>query len=81
MSAIPNWAKVYDKTYADALKRGVETDKSKYFKDGQSSHATYQWDLVFNDGDLFKAGRYGQGIYVSPETDTVVVWFSSVYIN
>jgi len=75
------WAKVYDKTYADALKRGVETDKSKYFKDGQSSHATYQWDLVFNDGDLFKAGRYGQGIYVSPETDTVVVWFSSVYMN
>ena len=75
------WAKVYDKTYADALKRGVETDKSKYFKDGQSSHATYQWDLVFNDGDLFKAGRYGQGIYVSPETDTAVVWFSSVYMN
>jgi CubicO group peptidase (beta-lactamase class C family) len=75
------WEKVYDKTYADALKRGVETDKSKYFKDGQSSHATYQWDLVFNDGDMFKAGRYGQGIYVSPETDTVVVWFSSVYMN
>jgi CubicO group peptidase (beta-lactamase class C family) len=75
------WAKVYDKTYADALKRGVETDKSKYFKDGQSSHATYQWDLVFNDGDMFKAGRYGQGIYVSPETDTLVVWFSSVYMN
>ena len=59
----------------------METDKSKYFKDGQSSHATYQWDLVFNDGDLFKAGRYGQGIYVSPETDTAVVWFSSVYMN
>lgn len=75
------WTKVYDTKYADALKHGVETDKSKYFKDSQSSHATYQWDLVFNDGDLFKAGRYGQGIYVSPETDTAVVWFSSVYLN
>lgn len=74
------WEKVYDTTYTDALKRGVETDKSKYFKDGQS-HATYQWDLVFDDGDLFKAGRYGQGIYVSPETNTVVVYFSSVYMN
>lgn len=74
------WEKVYDTTYADALKRGVETDKSKYFKNGQS-HATYQWDLVFDDGDLFKAGRYGQGIYVSPETNTVVVYFSSVYMN
>jgi CubicO group peptidase (beta-lactamase class C family) len=72
--------KVYDTTYASALKRGVETDKSKYFKNGQS-HATYQWDLVFDDGDLFKAGRYGQGIYVSPETDTVVVFFASVYQN
>lgn len=72
--------KVYDTTYAPALKRGVETDKSKYFKNGQS-HATYQWDLVFTDGDMFKAGRYGQGIYVSPETNTVVVFFSSVYQN
>ncbi|TNJ43502.1 serine hydrolase [Tamlana fucoidanivorans] len=72
--------KVYETTYADALKKGVETDKSKYFKDGQS-HATYQWDMVFDDGDLYKAGRYGQGIYVSPETNTVVVFFSSVYLN
>jgi CubicO group peptidase (beta-lactamase class C family) len=72
--------KVYDTTYAPALKRGVETDKSKYFKNGPS-HATYQWDLVFDDGDMFKAGRYGQGIYVSPETNTVIVFFSSVYKN
>ena len=74
------WDKVYDTTYADALKRGVETEKAKYFKDGQS-HATYQWDLVFTDGDLYKAGRYGQGIYVSPETNTVVVYFSGVFMN
>ena len=74
------WDKVYDNSLAEALKRGVETDKSKYFKDGQS-HATYQWDLVFTDGDMFKAGRYGQGIYVSPETNTVVVFFSGVFMN
>ncbi len=73
--------KVYDTSYASALKKGVETDKSKYFKHSKTSHATYQWDLVFEDGDLFKAGRYGQGIYVSPATNTVVVFFSSVYQN
>lgn len=72
--------KVNDKTYAQALVNGVETNKSKFFKDGQS-HATYQWDIVFDDGDMYKAGRYGQGIYVSPETNTVVVFFSSVYMN
>jgi len=42
---------------------------------------SYQWDAVFPDGDLLKSGRLGQGIYVSPETDTVVVFFSSAYNN
>jgi hypothetical protein len=42
---------------------------------------SYQWDAVFPDGDLFKSGRLGQGLYVSPETDTVVVLFSSAYKN
>lgn len=43
--------------------------------------ASYHWDAVFEDGDLYKDGRNGQGIYVSPETDTVVAWFSSSYNN
>ena len=41
--------------------------------------ASYQWDAVFADGDLYKSGRTGQCLYVSPETDTVVVWYSSAY--
>lgn len=41
--------------------------------------ASYQWDAVFPDGDLYKSGRTGQCLYVSPETDTVVVWYSSAY--
>lgn len=72
--------KVYDKTYVQALTNGVETSKAHFFKGG-ASHATYQWDIVFDDGDMYKAGRYGQGIYVSPKTNTVVVFFSSVYQN
>ena len=40
---------------------------------------SYQWDAVFSDGDLYKSGRFGQCLYVSPETDTVVVFFSSAY--
>lgn len=43
--------------------------------------ASYQWDAVFCDGDLYKSGRTGQALYVSPETDTVVVWYSSSYEN
>lgn len=40
--------------------------------------ASYQWDAVFMDGDLYKSGRNGQALYISPDTDTVVVWFSTV---
>jgi len=30
------------------------------------SHATYQWDAVMRDGDFFKGGSGGQGLYISP---------------
>jgi CubicO group peptidase (beta-lactamase class C family) len=37
----------------------------------------YQWDIVCPDGDLFKAGAGGQGLYVSPSRDAVVAFFST----
>ena len=42
---------------------------------------SYQWDAIFADGDLYKAGLGGQCLYVSPETDTVVVYFSTTWQN
>jgi CubicO group peptidase (beta-lactamase class C family) len=42
---------------------------------------SYQWDAVFRDGDLYKAGLNGQAIYVSPRTDAAVVYFSTAYRN
>ena len=42
---------------------------------------SYQWDAIFEDGDLYKAGLGGQAIYVSPQTDTVVVYFSTTWQN
>ncbi len=38
---------------------------------------SYQWDAVFADGDLYKSGMNGQGLYVSPSRDNVVVWFAT----
>jgi CubicO group peptidase (beta-lactamase class C family) len=73
--------KVYDNTYSDAYLKGEQGTKNADFFREIPSHASYQWDAVFNDGDMYKAGRYGQGIYVSPETNTVIVFFSSVYEN
>lgn len=37
----------------------------------------YQWDAVFHDGDLYKGGMNGQGLYVSPDNDLVVAWFGN----
>ncbi|WP_158224675.1 serine hydrolase domain-containing protein [Agaribacterium haliotis] len=38
---------------------------------------SYQWDAVFADGDIYKSGMNGQGLYISPARDNVVVWFAT----
>jgi CubicO group peptidase (beta-lactamase class C family) len=38
----------------------------------------WQWDAVWDDGDFFKGGVFGQGLYVSPGRDLVVAWYSTV---
>jgi len=43
---------------------------------GHISNA-YQWDAILPDGDMFKGGVGGQGLYVSPSRDLVAVWFST----
>jgi CubicO group peptidase (beta-lactamase class C family) len=35
----------------------------------------YQWDASFTDGDMYKGGVGGQGLYVSPARDLVMTWF------
>ncbi|WP_413112358.1 serine hydrolase domain-containing protein [Thaumasiovibrio sp. DFM-14] len=39
--------------------------------------AAYQFDAIWEDGDLYKAGLQGQGIYISPEKNMTAVWFSN----
>ncbi len=36
-----------------------------------------QWDRVWEDGDLYKGGARGQGLYVSPARNMVVAWYST----
>ncbi|TLX77078.1 beta-lactamase family protein [Labilibacter sediminis] len=35
-----------------------------------------QWDAIWADGDFFKSGLNTQGIYVSPDKDLVIAYFS-----
>jgi CubicO group peptidase (beta-lactamase class C family) len=46
--------------------------------DGEPArHNTYQWDFVMEDGDFFKGGYGGQGLYISPSRDLVVAFFGT----
>lgn len=37
----------------------------------------FQWDAVFADGNIYKGGVFGQGLYVAPDRDLVIAWHST----
>lgn len=39
--------------------------------------AAWQWDLVWEDGGMYKGGYSGQGLYVDPDRRLVVAWFGT----
>ena len=46
--------------------------------DGEpAQHNSYQWDFVMADGDFYKGGYGGQGLYISPSRDLVVAFFAT----
>ncbi|MBT5218131.1 MAG: beta-lactamase family protein [Woeseia sp.] len=56
----------------------ADGDEEKKRIDGElPRHNTYQWDFVMQDGDFFKGGFGGQGLYVSPSRDLVIAFFGS----
>lgn len=36
-----------------------------------------QWDCIWPDGDIYKGGMMDQGLYVSPDRDLVIAYFST----
>jgi CubicO group peptidase (beta-lactamase class C family) len=40
-------------------------------------HNTYQWDMVMHDGDFYKEGFGGQGLYISPSRKLVIAFFGT----
>lgn len=88
----PSWSKVSnEKIISDAslyrMQKGLNVDKKAYDKGAfgkrmirelgeRPSHNAYQWDFVMDDGDFFKTGLNGQGLYISPSKDLVIACFS-----
>ena len=68
--------KMQNTEHSDMYSKGnVGKFYKEVFPDQKVIANRYQWDAVFQDGDLFKAGIGGQGLYVSPSKDMVVAWF------
>lgn len=41
------------------------------------SRSGWQWDLIWPDGGMYKAGYSGQGLYVDPSRNLVIAWFGT----
>jgi len=69
--------KIHDRTHVAMYDKGWAGEKftTSFYDDAGKISNRYQWDAVLSDGDLYKSGVGGQGVYISPATDTVVAWF------
>ncbi len=41
----------------------------------------YQWDEIYEDGDFYKGGHAGQGLYISPLRDLVIAFYGTYDTN
>ena len=55
----------------------VDSNVPNLLGDNSLSHNTRHWDHVTDDGDFYKSGAYGQGLYISPKNDVVIAFFST----
>lgn len=74
--------------YLDKIqKRGrphlVKAFGAEHYKFDQEivKHNTYQWDKVMEDGDFYKGGFSGQGLYISPSRNLVIAFFGTSDAN
>jgi CubicO group peptidase (beta-lactamase class C family) len=85
----PSWrmvsqTRVVSALYLSTIQRGGRPELFDTGKSGREAiallgerphHHAYQWDLVMEDGDFFKAGYHGQGLWISPTRDLVIAYF------
>lgn len=88
----PSWEKVATERIVSPdmimrIRAGVRTKEfflgayngpvfAKIFDDDTILSNSRQWDLIWPDGDFWKGGMMSQGLYVSPNKDLVIAYFS-----
>lgn len=50
-------------------------EKSWYSED--MKYPGYQWDEIYEDGDFYKGGHAGQGLYISTSRDLVIAFYGT----
>ncbi|NMM48320.1 serine hydrolase domain-containing protein [Marinigracilibium pacificum] len=68
--------KIQDTSHSDMYATAFARKKfAASFPDVEGLANRYQWDVVIPNGDFFKSGVGGQGLFVSPSNDAVAAWF------
>jgi prepilin-type processing-associated H-X9-DG protein len=63
--------------FRNFLRRGEQVGDYRGLSGEMPRHNTYQCNMVMADGDFYKEGYGGQGLYISPRQDLVVAFFGS----
>lgn len=57
---------------------GTDQHIRKQYYEGQGADfQSYHWDVIFEDGDFYKEGFGGQGLYISPSKRLIIGFFSA----
>ncbi|MEM6415665.1 MAG: serine hydrolase [Pseudomonadota bacterium] len=76
---------ILPKDHINAIQTGGRTDIYRLGEKNDSDDApifnSRQWDKVWENGDFFKLGWGGQGLYVSPSKDVVIAFFGTLDEN
>lgn len=55
--------------------------EEKSWYSNEMKHPGYQWDEIYADGDFYKGGHAGQGLYISPSRDLVFAFYGTYNTN
>lgn len=79
---VPSGRTENDPVISDAYLKKIQTKMNKklqaqsWFSEELKCNG-YQWDEIYEDGDFYKSGLSGQGLYISPSRDLVIAFFGT----
>ncbi len=67
---------ISDDHLAKILNVNKNLEEKSWYSDELKSNG-YQWDEIYNDGDFYKGGHAGQGLYISTSRDLVIAFYGT----